>query len=294
MNINPRLQTNQKNNKTNNLYILTEPLNISNKLIIDIKDIMDFCFCNRYYDYKYDGTNNNKINFKELYDVSLHKTFYMYLRALQKDKLENTLELLKYTWGKEWIKFKKTKEIMLMNSYYKVNKSSYIADTYEERRKKGIDAIFNFNEVMAKDKQFPIIIGHKYEIEILPNIILTGNIEYVREYTDQNNNKSIQLMKFISEPTKRYTGDMVYKYSLDLIASSYALKTLFNVKDFQSIAFTVSDKKVYPNIFSDKEYNILKDTVKNVVTCIQNNIRYISPDNKCMFCEYKEICTKNL
>lgn len=271
------------------LYIATSPLDINNKIIIDIKDIKDFCFCPYYYYLKRE--NPNEKNIKELYNDSLHKTFYAYLLALQENRLERTLEFLKYQWGKEWIRYKNKKDIIASSTtgYIRVTKSAYIRDTYELLRKKGIEAIFKFDEIMLKDRQFPIIIGHKYQIEILPNIILTGTYEYVRELTVKDQ-KIIQIIKFFSQSNRFSSTNISRKFDIELIAMSYAFKETFNAKYFQVVAIDVDTKKTFINTYSDKEYNLLKETIKNVVICLQNNIKYISPDKQCYHCEYRNIC----
>lgn len=273
------------NNKIqiNDLYLATTPLNISNKIMIDITDVKDFAFCPYYYELK--NRNPKEINSKILYDQSLHKTIYAYLLALQEDRLDSTLEFLKYRWGKEWIKYQNTKDIL-------VTRSSIWTDTYEKLRKKGIDAIFKFNEIMLKDKQCPIIIGHKYQIEILPNIILTGTYEYVRELTVKKQ-KVIQVVKFITTPDN-FDTNMAKQFNLELIAMAYAFKETFNVDYFQVVSINVDTKRVLISSYTDKEYNLLKQTIKSVVLSIQNNIKCISPNKQCYHCEYRNVCINNL
>ena len=276
-----KLRTNKnKTEQLSDLYILSNPLDTKDKITIDIKDITDYAFCSYYYKLKREDDN---INLRNLYDISLHKTFYSYLLSLQENKLDSTLEFLKYKWGEEWIKSKSRNDILM---------SSMKRDSYESKRKRGIDAIFTFNDIIANDKQFPIIIGHKYQIEILPNIILTGTFEYIREVTI-NNKKVIQLIQFLSESFRTLTK-ISQLYNIGLIASSYAFKEQFNVNFFQSLSVDIEKKKVFSNVYSDKEYNILKDTVKNTVICLQNDICIISPDTKCFSCEYRDICMSKL
>ena len=272
-----------------NLYVLAKPLDTSNKIIIDIQDVMDFCFCNQYHYLK----NNIKKGSRDLYDEALHKTFYSYLIALQENRLEDALKTLKYKWGQEWIKYKNAKDIL-------VNQSSSMYDQYEHKRKRGINAIFNFNDMMT-DKQCPIIIGHKYQIEILPNIVLTGTFEYVREITInkkgskniKDNKKVIQIIKFAST-TNRFRTNLEREHNIELIAMSYAFKEMFNVNDFQVLYMDIDTKKVTSTIFNQKDYDALKETVKNTVICMQNNIKCVSHDIKCFHCEYRNICTSNL
>lgn len=285
--INQQSQESKSNRvKLSDLYVATPPLDVANKIIIDIQDVIDFSFCPFYYDLK--NKDSNEINRRVLYDESLHKTFYAYLIALQEDKLNSTLEFLKYRWGKEWIKYKykSTRDFV-------ITCSSYRNDTYENLRKKGIEAIFKFNDMMMKEKQYPIIIGHKYQIEILPNIILTGTFEYIRELTLNNGQKVIQLVKFISE-TNRFNTNLSKRYNLELIAMSYAFKELFNVDYFQVVSIEVETKRMLVQTYTDKEYDLLKNTVKNVVLSIQNDIKCISPDKRCFHCEYRNVCINTL
>lgn len=276
---------NDSNNKIqiDKLYLATAPLDISNKVVIDITDVKDFAFCPSYYELK--NRNPNEINSKILYDQSLHKTIYAYLLALQEDRLDSTLEFLKYRWGKEWIKYQNTKDIL-------VTRSSIWTDTYEKLRRKGIDAIFKFNDIMLKDKQCPIIIGHKYQIEILPNIILTGTYEYIRELTI-NEQKVIQVIKFITTPDN-FDTNIAKKFNIELIAMAYAFKETFNVDYFQVVSINVDTKRMLIASYTDKEYNLLKQSIKSAVLSIQNNIKCISPNKQCYHCEYRNACINNL
>ena len=273
------------NNKTqiNDLYLFTTPLDINNKLVIDITDIKDFSFCSLYYNIK--NKNKNEINLRTLYDKSIHRTFYAYLLALQEDKLDSTLEFLKYRWGKEWIKHKKTKDLL-------ITRSARWRDTYENLRRRGIEAIFKFNDIMLNDRQCPIIIGHKYQIEIIPNVILTGTYEYVRELTVKNS-KVIQVVKFVAS-TNRLATNFERQFDLESIAMSYAFEQTFDIDYFQVVSIDVETQRQYINTYTNKEYELLKRTVKNVVLSIQNNINCISPDTRCYACEYRNICINSL
>ena len=286
MPINPMLRKDRNNNKRqqyDSLYVLTSPIDTNNKLVIDIKDVISFCFCPRFYKY---FKRNNVINLRTLYDLSIHNTIYNYLYALQNDRLKSTIEFLKYQWGKSWISFRKNslKDVL-------IEASSFNADTFENKRKKGIDAIFRFEEIMSKDRQLPLVVDHKYEIEILPNIILTGSIEYVRELTVEDN-KIIQVIKFVPE-INQFVTHMQLKYNLELIAMSYAFEKLFTTKNFQPVTINIENGKIDTEFYTEKEYNILKETVKSVIMCIQNDINCVSPNKQCYHCEYRNTCMKD-
>ena len=134
---------------------------------------------------------------------------------------------------------------------------------------------------MLQDKQCPIIIGHKYQIEILPNVILTGTYEYVREIT-VGENKIIQLVKFNSM-SNRFRTNVSQKYDFELIAMAYAFKETFNVDYFQTVSIDIESQITMINTYTDKEYDLLKRTTKSVVLSIQNDIKCLSPDRYILY-----------
>ena len=77
---------------------------------INIKDVIDFCWCPKYYELK--NRNPNEKNLKELYDISLHKCFYSYLYAIQNDTLEEGIKTLKYKWSQLFDKDEIDKEVV--------------------------------------------------------------------------------------------------------------------------------------------------------------------------------------
>lgn len=78
------------------------------------------------------------------------------------------------------------------------------------------------------------------------------------------------------------------------MAAAYAFKETFNVDYFQVVTIEIETKKTTVNTYTNKEYDLLKQTVKNVVLSIQNNIKCISPDKQCYHCEYRNICINSL
>jgi len=250
---------------------------------IQIKDVVDFCWCPRYYDIKKEDPN--EYNLKELYDISLHKVFYNYLYALRDGTLKDNMKFLKYQWGKQWVKTK-------TNSQLICTPSSYIRDTYDAKRKAGIDAIITFEELM-NIPQFPIIINKPYAVDIGHNIILKGIWEYVREVTNSDGTKSIQVMKFNSENNRfAMVGQM--NHDIELSAAAYAFKESFNVDQFELLYVDIYKKKVIASYRSEKDIQLLKDTVYGTVLCLHNNIRCVSPDKRCYHCEYRNVCHSKL
>ena len=233
-------------------------------LTLNIKDVLDYSWCPKYYELK--NNNPNEQNLKEAYDLALHKCFYTYLLALQNNTLKDSLKTLKYKWGKEWIKQKTNSEIICTPSAVK-------RDTYDAKRRAGIDAIITFDQLM-NTSQFPIVINKKYSIPITENIVLIGTWEYIREI-ESNGKKIIQLMKFRTENNRfQVLGQM--NHDLELTAAALAFKNMFNADDFQLVYVDIYKKRMFPSYRNKKDFDLLKETVISVAKCIKNNIKYIT------------------
>lgn len=252
-------------------------------LELNIKDVLDFSWCPKYYELK--NNNPNEQNLKEAYDVALHKCFYQYLLALQNDTLDG-LKTLKYRWGKEWIKQKTNSELICTPSAVK-------RDTYDAKRKAGVDAIITFDKLMNVP-QFPILVNREYSLQITDDIILKGTWEYIREI-EIDGRKVIQLMKFRTENNRfQVVGQM--NHDLELTAAAMAFSKMFNQNnlEFQLVYVDIYKKKMITSYRTAKDFALLKETVTSVAKCIRNNIKCISPDKRCYHCEYRDICTASL
>lgn len=250
---------------------------------ISIKEVLDFCWCPKYYELKH--RTQNEYNLKEAYDNTLHKVFYAYLLALQNDTLTKGIDFLKYRWGKEWIKQKTNSEIL-------ITPSSSKRDTHNSKRKAGIDAIITFDKLISTP-QYPVIINKDYELKITDNIILTGIWEYVREIEVGGEN-IFQVMKFRVE-NNRFQMTNLMDHDLELTAASLAFMKTFNVSEPPQLVYMdIYKKKLVTSYRTQKDYDLLKQTVISVVKCIKHDIKCISPDKRCYHCEYRDMCVKEL
>lgn len=253
------------------------------KRSLTISDVLDYCWCPKYYDLK--RRNPNEYNLKELYDKALHRVFYSYLTALQQGTLKESLGFLKYKWGKEWVKQKTNSQIICTPSALK-------RDTYEMKRKAGIDAILTFDDIMNVP-QFPIIINKPYSIDITDKIVLNGIWEYVRELERPDGSRIVQLMKFKTE-NNRFQMTTQMSHDLELTAAALAFKNTFNVDEFELVYVDIYKKKLVVSTRTPKDYDLLRDTVKSVSACLKAGVRCVSPDKKCYHCEYRNICEASL
>lgn len=246
---------------------------------INIKDVIDFCKCPKYYELKkrYCG----QYNLLEEYDKAIHECFYTYLHTLQLDPSKCSITLLKQKWGKKWIKQSRNSEIICTPMANK-------RDTYDAKRLAGVHAILSFEEIIANTPQFPIIVNKPYKLKITDNITITGTWEYIREI-ERNGEKIIQLLKFRTEHNWFSVNHQTF-HDLELTAAALAFEETFNAKQFEIVYVDIYKKKLIASYRTRKDYDLLKKTVTGVVKCIQNDIQCISPDKNCYHCEYRKVC----
>lgn len=204
---------------------------------------------------------------------------------MQQGTLDGGIKFLKKRWGEAWIKQKTNSEIICTPSAMRY-------DSYDYKRKTGIEAIITFNDIM-NTPQFPIIINKPYKIQLSKGLILRGIFEYVREIEQKDGTRTIQLMKFRTE-NNRFQVDSHMHHDLELTAMAIAFEEMFNVNEFELVYVDICKKKMISSFRGKKDIDLLKDTVRSVALCLKNNIRCVSPDKRCYHCEYRNVCKVSL
>lgn len=248
------------------------------KYKIDISEILDYNYCPVYYKLKHTDTGSE--NLSEAYDRILKSCFYSYINSL-KNNSNVDLGYLTKLWGSRWIKNKSLIKLMIAPS-------ASMRDRYDMLRKTGIDSLFSFHNLMKAGNQYPVLINTKYCVPISKTIELTGNIEYLREITDDKGAR-FQIIKF-QHNKDRFQTIMQMRYDLELTAAACAFEYMFTSKEYEVVYANIYKEKMVPSHRDDKDFNILKQTIINTVKCITNNIYTISPDTKCFHCTYRNQC----
>ena len=250
-----------------------------NMHVLDIQEAIDYARCPMLYFFKYKAKSlkTEYINLIEKYDEDIHKVIYY---AFTKVQDGNPIEVkdIKASWGKAWIKDKRTASIMF-------NESLSSKDTYNERRRKGLLSLLHFQKEFNNNPGFPIAINLPYKIPISKNLELTGKFELIRE----NSLKEIEVFTF---KTDEHSNTKVTKENdLKLIASSVAIKKYVKTDNIKHIMYHV-DKFNY-SIHDNKDLNkdFLIYSIKNIFKSIYNNIFYMGPDSNCFICPYKDVCS---
>lgn len=252
--------------------------------IISIQEIIDYAKCPMYYalKYKYPEYKTEYINLIEKYDVDIHKVIYYSFSKIQ-EGLPIRIEDIKVSWGRAWIKDKRKSSILFSDT--PSNK-----DIYNDRRRRGLNSLIDFQKIFSKNPGFPIIINKQYNLKINNNLMLTGSYEVVREVDDEMNNKYLEVCCF---KTDEHTNSKVNKlYDMKFIASSLAISNDIEYTNIKYMNYHVDKKKFsYLSIEEILQHEkIFKESIFNIYKLIYNNIFYICPDEKCMNCIYKEVC----
>ena len=250
-----------------------------NKHKISLDEVIDYAKCPMLYKLKYvDKIGTEYTNLINKYKEDIKTIIYSSLYKIV--EFENIqIEHLKIAWGKLWIKDKRKSNIIFSETLS--NK-----DTYNERRKSGLDALLYFHKEF-KDPGIPIAINKEYEIDISNNLVLTGKFELIRKYKSSIDTAIFKL-------DENHLQKLSLQYDLELNALNIANKKYINSMN-KTITMYNLDKKKKINInIKNLNEETFKNTVLNIYKAIYNKLFYIVPSERCVSCIYKDICTKKL
>lgn len=245
---------------------------------IDIQELIDYSKCPMYYFLKYKAKDvkTEHINLIEKYDEDIHKVIYFAFSRVREGKGIDIKDI-KSSWGRAWIKDKRKANIMF-------SESLMTKDTYNEKRRRGIESLIKFHKQFSLNPGYPIAINSDYKLQINKFLTITGKFEILRE----NDDKDIELISF---KTDEHTNNRVVKeYDLKLTASSLALSDYIDGKHLKHSMYHV-DKGVMYKTNADINKEFFKYNIINIFKCIHNKIYYMRADNSCYNCQYKDICT---
>lgn len=247
---------------------------------VDIQEIVDYAKCPMYYFFKYKAHNlkTEYISLMEKYDEDIHKVIYFVFSRVQEGAGIDVKDI-KFIWGKSWIKDKRKANIMF-------NESLMTKDIYNEKRKKGLYSLLNFQETFSKSLGYPIAVNKEYKIQISKHLTVKGRFELIRE----NENKEIEIITFKTD--EHSYSKVVKDHDLKLLCSGLAAREYIKSQKITHVLYNV-DKNSF-SIHEDDELNVdfFKYNINNIFKGIYNKLYYMGPDTNCQFCQYKTMCSK--
>lgn len=244
---------------------------------ISIDEIIDYSYCPMLYVLKYKTPEykNKAIKLLDKYNDDIHKVIYRALNEMQDNKSIGLREIKTY-WGKEWIKDKRKSHLVFGETYI-------TKDTYNIRRRKGLDILFNFYNKFKEEKFIPLIINQKYNIKINKILTLTNTIELLR----QMDNEEIQLITF---KTENYTKSSMLN-ELKITADYYIAKNIFPDKKIVHYVYNLDKNIMYENKITNKKIEFFKYNIINIFKAIHNKLYYLNSGTHCYNCIYKNVCS---
>lgn len=249
---------------------------MKNNHTVSIYEVLSYGYCPMLYKHLYvDNILRKNITLDNEYNDAIKKSIYGYLIA-SLDGNPN-FSHIKSSWGRIWIKDKKTIE------YLYSNPSSW-RDTHNEKRKLGISCLKSFYDFYNDKPFYPVFMNKEYSINI-GSVKLIGTFDVVLEYNDK-----IYILCFKTSD-KNFNSININK-DLEITAMSYAFKKLFGTKENEIIIFNTNKGNYTYTKRNNKDYELFEESILNIYKSIYNNIFYISPNQKCNKCSCKNICMK--
>jgi hypothetical protein len=246
---------------------------------INLQEIIDYSKCPMYYYFKYKcpDLKTEKINIIEKYDKDIHSVIYYALSKLQEGEEIETKDI-KSSWGRIWIKDKRKSNIIFGESFS--NK-----DTYNERRRKGLDSLLNFQNTFNNiPHATPIAINQEYKIQVSKNLVIKSNFELVR-----SSDKHLEVFTF---KTDEHTNNRVVKeFDLKILANGIAAKELYKSDKILNTMYHVDKGTFNFDDANDINKEFFDYTVTNIYKAMYNKLYYMNSDNTCYTCIYKDICS---
>lgn len=249
---------------------------------LDIDELMAYCHCPMYYylKYRHHDKKNHYVNTIEKYNLDLHRAVYSFYSMIQNGE-SPSLSILKRAWGRLWIGKKSAEEFI-------VTTPTSWRDSYESRRKRGIDSIVKFYEQFKVNPGFPLAINTPYELQLGGDLILTGRWEIIREVEVRPGQREIQLLNF--KVDDKVHNAIYMEKDLDITASSYAFRQQFNQCEDRLICYGLDKGKFHSVVRDETEYNMLKHTARCVQQAIDQQLFYACPKASCYQCLYRNQC----
>lgn len=262
------------------------------KLEISMDDVYAYMECPT----KYQLTKIHEIpsgeNYKSavLYSKGIHQTISYFYYEVMQGRLP-TLRQMRDKWANYYYSIfeddKKTKENFLL---------ARTGTDHQRTRQilnRGMEAIYAFYAENKDKPGTPIAVNYPFRIALEEDLILTGEFELIREVTDEDNRKFVEIVDFktSNNKTDASTGFFL-RHDLRATAMFYAFQELFQ---------SAPDRFVFDYIGSDKQLSLYRDEneikrLKSVLKGVSNGIRqeifYPRQSFMCKTCPMMNYCDR--
>lgn len=247
--------------------------------MITVDEILDYSDCSMKYYYKYvdKDLKGKYVNISEKYDKDIKTTLYSFF-INRKLKNEYKLNVLKKSWGSNWIGSKTDKELIF--------ETESIGSKYKKYNKKGIKTIFDVYDFF-KDQDIEIIAVNE------PYMVKHGMIEIKGKWDLIVRHKERDEVIIFDFRTRRVNKTNI-KFNVRSTTNALAFQKHFDRREDKLVFYDLNKVRTYTISRDQKDILLFENVVTNVVKAIRNDIYFAKPDEKCETCQYKNYCFNSI
>lgn len=242
---------------------------------ININDIINYSVCPMRYKLSSSDNLDEYTIIENKYSNVIKKCIYSYFYTIQNNETAG-FNNLKKTFGSLWIGNKTLNDILFCEP------SSW-RDLNEQKRKKGLNALYDLNSIFKDLNKKPILIDYKYSVKLSKNINISGTFDLVLK-----NENSTDLYIFNISDTINDYEYLQRNYKVHL--AYYSFSKIFNEKLDNIYVYCFNKGKLFKVDLKKINIEEFKKNIIGIVKCLYNNIYYKSPSANCSKCYYKNSC----
>lgn len=262
------------------------------KLEITMDDVYTFLQCPT----KYQLTKIHEIPSEDdyksavLYSKGIHQTISYFYYEVMQGRLP-TLRQMRDKWAHYYYSIfeddKRTKENFL-NA-----RTGTDHQRTQQILNRGMEAIYAFYAENKDNPGTPIAVNYPFRIAVQDDLILKGEFELIREYTDKDNKRYIEIVDFKTSNNKTDASSGFFlRHDLRATAMFYAFQEQFN---------STPDRFVFDYIGTDKRLSLYRDEneirrLKSVLKGVSNGIKqedfYPRQSFMCKNCSMMNYCDR--
>ncbi len=262
------------------------------QLELSMDDVYTYMECPK----KYELTKIHEIPSEDhyksavLYSKGIHQTISYFYYEVMQGRLP-TLRQMRDKWASYYYSIfkddKRTKENFL-NA-----RTGTDHQRTEQILNRGMEAIYAFYAENKDNPGTPIAVNYPFRIAVTKDLILTGEFELIREYTDKDNRKLIEIVDFKTSKTKTDAASGFFlRHDLRATAMFYAFQEHFKSSPDRFVFDYIGTDKRLSLYRDENEIKRLKSVLKGVSNGISQEDFYPRQSFMCKTCPMMNYCDR--
>jgi CRISPR/Cas system-associated exonuclease Cas4 (RecB family) len=158
---------------------------------------------------------------------------------------------------------------------------------------RGMEAVYAFYAENKDNPGTPIAVNYPFRISVQDDLILAGEFELIREFSDEHNRRQIEIVDFKTSKNKTDASTGFFlRHDLRATAMFFAFQEIFNNHPDRFVFdFIGTDKRLL--LYRDEnEIKRLKSVLKGVSNAIKQQDYYPRQSFRCKSCSMMNYCDR--